>query len=511
MDTLELAKKLHPLERKVLPHIKPGITLDELAKKSALQEIEAMRAVQWLENKEAVSVKSEEKEIIELDKNGKRYKSGGLPEKRFLLAVLEKELSLDAVGKKSGLDTNELSISMGFLKKKDAITIRKDKEIIVSITETGKTLLKKESSEEKFLEKEFPVAFSDLSSADKLTFEELLKRKEIVKKTKRVFREISLTSLGETLSKQKISDLEIVDRVNSKILKDKSWKGKEFRSYDVEINVPRITGGKRHFENQVVEYIKSIWLELGFSEMTGEISHTSFWDLDALFVPQDHPAREMQDTFYIKHPVKGKISQRSLLENIRQTHENGWTTGSQGWQTKWEEERAKENLLRTHTTVLSAQTLAKLKKDDLPAKYFAVGKCFRNETLDWKHLFEFYQVEGIVVDPDANFSNLLGYLKEFFKKMGFPDVRIRPGHFPYTEPSAEVDVWHPVRKQWVELGGSGIFKPEVTKPLMGFEVPVIAWGIGLGRMITEYWGITDIRDLYKNDLKQLRELRMWMK
>ena len=202
--------------------------------------------------------------------------------------------------------------------------------------------------------------------------------------------------------------------------------------------------------------------------MTGSIVQTSFWDLDALFVPQDHPSRDMQDTFYIKDPSFGRLP-KELTKRVKEVHESGWTTGSKGWQYKWSVQIAKENLLRTHTTVLSAQTIAKLKKEDLPVKYFSVGKVLRNETLSWKSLFEFIQVEGIVVDPNANFKHLKGYLKEFFAKMGFPDVRIRPAHFPYTEPSAEVDVWHPTKKEWVELGGSGLFRPEMVKPLLGFE------------------------------------------
>ena len=160
---------------------------------------------------------------------------------------------------------------------------------------------------------------------------------------------------------------------------------------------------------------------------------------------------------------------------------------------------------------MSAQTLAKLKKSDLPAKFFSVGKVFRNETLSWKSLFEFIQVEGIVVDPNANFKHLKGYLKEFFAKMDFPDVRIRPGHFPYTEPSCECDVWHPKKNQWIEVGGAGIFRPEVVKPLLGFECPVLAWGLGMERTIMEYYNISDVRDIYKNDLKQLREMKIWMK
>ena len=510
MNLQELAKTLHPLERKVLPHIKKTVSFNELVKKSGLKKVEVMRAIQWLENKKIIVMKKEKKEILILDKNGLLYKKKGLPEKRFLNIIKDTPLTLTEINEKSGLNNNEVSISIGLLKKKQAIQTKKDKELVVSITSQGLQILKKESHEEKFLKKNFPLETDKLDALDKHVLTEFLKRKQIIKKDNLVSIEVSLTNLGKKLATIKISD-KVVDKVTQKMLKSQSWKKKEFRRYDIEINVPKISGGKRHFTNQVVEYIKSIWLDLGFQEMTGNIIQTSFWDMDALFVPQDHPARDMQDTFYLKNPQRGKLPNKDLVTKVKKTHENGWTTGSKGWGGKWKEEIAKENLLRTHTTVLSALTLSKLKKEDLPAKFFSVGKCFRNETLDWKHLFEFYQVEGIVVDPDANFTNLVGYLKVFFKKMGFPNVRIRPGHFPYTEPSAEVDVWHPIRKEWVELGGSGVFRPEVTKPLMGYEVPVLAWGLGLGRLILEYWDLKDIRDLYKNELKQLRQFKTWLK
>ena len=185
-------------------------------------------------------------------------------------------------------------------------------------------------------------------------------------------------------------------------------------------------------------------------------------------------------------------------------------TGSTGWQQPWSEEKAKELLLRTHNTVLSAQAIARLNESDLPAKFFTVGKVFRNETMDWKHLFEFTQVEGIVVDPKANLRHLKGYVREFFLKMGFKDVRLRPSHFPYTEPSLEVDVLHPLRNEWVELGGAGIFRPEVVQPLLGRAVPVLAWGLGMERIITDYYKITDLRDIYRNDVQQLRDARLWV-
>jgi phenylalanyl-tRNA synthetase alpha chain len=506
---MSIADQLHPLERKVFPLLKETKSFEKLIELSGLKDIEVMRALQWLQNKGLINVNEQTKEIICLDSNGLKYLKHGLPEKRFLDAIKDQECtdphSLQCI------ESDEVGICLGVLRSKAAIDLSKQgKDLKIKITDHGRKLLDKGLLEEAFLQKhQFPIEPSKLKDEDMLALDNLLKRKNILKKETQKILTVELTDEGKKLMHEKL-DEHLIERLSPQIMKSGLWKGKRFRKYDVKINVPEISGGRRHPVNQGINYIKRIWLDLGFKEMRGNLVQTSFWDLDSLFVPQDHPARDMQDTFYIKNPRQGKLP-KEFLDRIRQTHENGWTTGSTGWKYKWSEEIAKENLLRTHTTVLSAQTISRLKKEDLPAKFFSVNKVFRNEALNWKHLFEFYQVEGIVVDRDANFANLKGYLKQFFNKMGFPDVRIRPGHFPYTEPSAEVDVWHPVRKEWVELGGSGIFRPEVTKPLLGEEIPVLAWGIGLERTLMEYYSLTDVRDLYRNDLKQLREIKMWMR
>ena len=242
--------------------------------------------------------------------------------------------------------------------------------------------------------------------------------------------------------------------------------------------------------------------------MEGNLIQSAFWDLDVLFVPQDHPARTEQDTFYVKDPSKAKLPSE-LKNKIKEVHENGADTGSKGWGGKWSEDEASLNMMRTHTTVLSARTIASLKKEDLPAKFFSVNKVYRNEALTWKHLFEFHQVEGIVIDPNATLKHLKGYLREFYNKLGFEKVRMRPAHFPYTEPSLEVDVFHPEKKEWIELGGAGIFRPELVKPLLGFECPVLVWGQGLERGIMSFYKFKDIRQLYNNDLKEIKEVKIW--
>ncbi len=245
--------------------------------------------------------------------------------------------------------------------------------------------------------------------------------------------------------------------------------------------------------------------------MRGNFVDTEFWNFDCLYVPQDHPAREMQDTFYMKNPHLGDLPEWAE-ERIGKTHEQGTSKSWLSWGGKWSPDMARQLVLRTHTTVLSARTLVYLRENGkIPGKYFSVGRVFRNEAIDWSHLSEFDQCEGIVVDPDVTFRHLLGYLKIFFNKLGYPEARFRPAYFPYTEPSVEIEVYHPVKRKWVELGGAGVFRPEVTEPLLGEDIPVLAWGPGLSRMVFIDFDLKDIRRLYANDLEVLRKIKLWQR
>jgi phenylalanyl-tRNA synthetase alpha chain len=495
MSVKELIEGLHPLERKVLPYISKCKSLKEIQEKSKMQEIEVSRALQWFENKGVVKVKRNNFELVEIGENGKQYLEKGLPEKQFLKAIKEKSLTLNQISDKTGLSSQELNISLGLLKRKNAIVFGKE----IKITSLGKNILQSKSSEEKFL-KVLPKDKELLNKDEKVLLKELLKRKNLVEVSIKKDKLIEITALGKKLSNSKISG-DFIEVLTPAMIRDESWKGKKFRRYDVEINVPKIYPGKRHFVNEAKNHAKKIWLSMGFKEMNGPIANSSFWNFDSLFVPQDHPAREMQDTFFLKG--KSKLPSKKIVDAVKKQHE-------EGWQYKWDPEVAMKSVLRTHTTVLSARTLANVKESDLPIKYFSIGRNYRNEALDWSHLFEFNQSEGIVIDPNANFKHLLGYLKEFFMKMGYADVRFRPAYFPYTEPSVEIDVYLKEKNTWVELGGAGILRPEVVKPLLGKDIPVLAWGFGLGRVILPYYGIKDLRDFYKNDMKQLKEMKSWI-
>jgi phenylalanyl-tRNA synthetase alpha chain len=497
MNLNHLLETLHPLERKVLPFLKNSKNLSELERNSKLKEIEIIRALQWLENKRIIKTNKRLTEIYSLDKNGKTYAQRKLPEFQFLQAIKDEELCLQEIKEKANLNNEEANISIGQLKKRSAIIIKEGMNI--SITPAGLKLLSNNTPEQTLIEK-LIQSLKILNNEEKKIFKQLQKRKQLVKLDIITEREIELTDIGKQIITKKI-DQNMIETLTPAMLKNNSWRGKKFRRYDIKINVPKKYPGKRHFVNQAKQHAKRIWLDMGFEEMTGTIINSSFWNFDALFTAQDHPVREMQDTFFLKGT--SKLPNKTLVNKIKKQHESSWKYD-------WKESESKKPVLRTHTTVLSAQTISKLKDKDLPKKYFALGRNYRNEALDWSHLFEFNQTEGIVIDPKANFKHLLGYLKQFFHKMGYEKVRFRPAYFPYTEPSVEIDVFVEEKDTWIELGGAGIFRPEVIKPLFGKDIPVLAWGPGFDRILMNYYQIKDIRNLYKNDLKQLKEIKEWV-
>lgn len=501
-DISKLIETLSPIEKRVLPHLSSKI--EDIPEKSGLDMTTVVRALEFLQNKGIIKLAATTTKIIDLGTNGIYYKKNHLPERKLLMALENsKPLSLQEAKDKSGLSENEFKVSLGVLKKKALINLTNGK---LSLNASKEELVKK-SLEEQFLDL-LPIDESALTPEQRYAFENLKSRKDIVEVSDRKEISFSITEIGTQIVNKPLN-LDLLEEVTPDVIK--AWnRNKKFRRYDIQAPVPKIYGGKKHFVNQAQEYARRIWSDMGFKEMAGTITATGFWNFDALFTAQDHPVRELQDTFFIKK-IEGKLPDKSIVDSVKKSHEEG-IEGSKGWQYKWKESEAKKVLLRTHTTCLSAQTLASLRNlKNKTGKFFAVGKCFRNETLDWSHGFEFNQTEGIVVDKNANFLHLLGYLKEFYKKMGFENVKFVPSYFPYTEPSVEIYVWHKERKVWLEVGGAGIFRPEVVVPLLGEYVPVLAWGPGFDRAIMEYYEIKDLREMYENDIKKLREKKVWIK
>lgn len=323
--------------------------------------------------------------------------------------------------------------------------------------------------------------------------------------------------LLETLLQRKLAEKVVVSEVDKligkevtnltpELIKTGIWKQVKFKPYDVNLVVPKIQPGKVQPYRQIIDDVRERLIGLGFSEVRGPLIETSFWNCDALFMPQDHPARGIHDIFFVKEPKYGKILDKNLLDRVKQSHENGWITGSKGWGGRFSFDIARRLLLRSHTTTLTSRTLSKLKKEDIPTKVFTIGRVFRPDVIDAKHFIEFDHCEGMVVGDGLNLRHLLGYLKEIATAIGAEKVRFKPSYFPFTEGSTELVAY--IRGLgWIECAGAGIFRPEMVLPL-GVEVPVLGWSIGIGRLAMLKLRINDIRYLYSDDLEWLRNKSM---
>ncbi|KAK7076756.1 hypothetical protein SK128_022903 [Halocaridina rubra] len=286
--------------------------------------------------------------------------------------------------------------------------------------------------------------------------------------------------------------------LTKEMIESGQWKGKNFKPFNFK-SKGRLEqrSGHLHPLMQLRSEFRQIFLEMGFTEMpTNNFIESAFWNFDALFQPQKHPARDAQDTFYVADPAKTITVPEDYLERVKKTHTVGGY-GSTGYQSDWSRDEANKNLLRTHTTAVSARMLYRLAQEGFkPVKYFSIDRVFRNETLDATHLAEFHQLEGVVADYNLSVKNLMGVIKAFFEKIGITKLRFKPAYNPYTEPSMEIFSFHEGLKKWVEVGNSGMFRPEMLRP-MGIpeNITVAAWGLSLERPAMIMYEINNIREL----------------
>jgi phenylalanyl-tRNA synthetase alpha chain len=507
MDLNKIINGLHRLERQVLPVLPKLTDIKAIEQATGLKEVEVVRALQWLQNKELIKLKEDLREVVLLEKNGQKYLKDELPEKKLLKALKKGPITIDQIKSKADLNKEEQSIALGVLRRKAAVFITKEgKDIIIKIMEQGKKLLEKGFMEENFLKKEFPVYVDALAPEEKFALGELKKRKDIIKTSLEKVKKAELTELGKELLKTNIEISDTHDRLTPEMLRNGSWRQKKFRPYDIKTSVPRIYTVKKQPYRRFLDEVRKRFLALGFEEMSGPLVETDFWDMDALFMPQFHSARDIHSAFYIKDPKYGKVDEK-FLKTVKLAHENGFNTGSKGWQYKFDENQTHRLLLRTQTTACSARKLA---SPDLkiPGKYFAIGRCFRPDVIDATHAADFNQVEGIIVEENLNFRHLKSLLRTFAKEFCNTDeIKVIPDYFPFTEPSAGLMAKHP-EMGWIELGGAGIFRPEVVKPLVGKEISVLAWGIGLDRIAMFSLGLKDIRKLFSHDLEFIRNQKV---
>ncbi|KAK4137254.1 hypothetical protein BT67DRAFT_371318 [Trichocladium antarcticum] len=299
--------------------------------------------------------------------------------------------------------------------------------------------------------------------------------------------------------------------LTAEMLASGAWKTASFKPYNFDALGADQHAGALHPLNKVRHEFRQIFFEMGFTEMpTNQFVESGFWNFDALFVPQQHPARDLQDTFYVSDPLKAarpgpesgddKQDYEEYFQNVRQVHENG-KYGSIGYRYPWAEEESLRLVLRTHTTSVSAAMLQKLagqRQDGRvpPARYFSIDRVFRNETVDATHLCEFHQVEGVIADYGLTLGGLMEFMEIFFNAMGVTDLRFKPAYNPYTEPSMEIFSYHKGLNKLIEIGNSGIFRPEMLEAMgLPKDMRVFGFGLSLERPTMIKYGISNIREL----------------
>ncbi|HXW03150.1 MAG TPA: phenylalanine--tRNA ligase subunit alpha [Nitrosarchaeum sp.] len=457
-----MSQVLHEIEKKIITSLKNNEkqTPENLEKSTNLSPDQIRRGIEWLKLKGLAVVTESQAISISLGKNGLESFHKGLPERRLLDLLKNESKKLQDLQKELG---NVFGPAMGLARKNNWVDTSEDKIFLKNLPSElpgEKTL--KQIGENKISKNEIDA--NDLSS--------ILKRPDFIIENVIKTKEISLTDTAKYI--------EITTGRTGEI--------------NVESTVPDVFVSRTHPLKDTIDEIREIFVTLGFTEIIGTMTQPSFWNFDALFTPQDHPARELQDTFYLDGISAKKIGTSEQIKKISESHKKGWRYN-------WDINEARKMVLRTHTTCVTIKHLAENKPDE--ARVFSLGRVFRNEKVSYKHLVEFNQIEGIVVGKNATLRDLMGIQREFYRRIGITKIKFWPTFFPYTEPSLQTMVYNDRLDKWVELFGMGIFRPEVTKPL-GITKPVLAWGGGIERIAMLKYGLDDVREFYNNNLNWLR-------
>ena len=480
---------LSDLENLVLKYIKDHqlCGVKDIAKELDISETNIASATSWLQSKGLVEIREYIGAYYRLGDEGIKWMEKKLPERRILDYVIQNSLSIckiDELNKEIGKEA--VNVGINWLLRFGA-KIRSGELYL----ENMDGFLHQICKEEKLLELlrakgELPALAPEFKEFSK--YVKIFKERKIIIVRSTLKKELKLTEKG--LGKEIIGGSKpSISQLSSSSIKN--WKNLEFRRYGIDDPVSKVSYGRSNFLVSMIQEIRERLFSFGFEEMEGDWIESSFWDMDALFIPQLHSARELQDTFYLADTLNEIDAPEGYIEKIREVHERSWHS-------RWNIEIAKNLLLRTHTTVCSIKYLYNHHDHGKSAfKAFTVGKIFRRESMDSKHLMELYQIDCIISERRANLAMLIGFLKEFYSSLGLDKVRVKPSYYPYTEPSLDVEVYW--NGEWLELGGAGIFREEVTAP-SGIENPVLACGLGLERFAILRHGIRDIREIYNNEL-----------
>ncbi|WP_028777438.1 phenylalanine--tRNA ligase subunit alpha [Shimazuella kribbensis] len=261
----------------------------------------------------------------------------------------------------------------------------------------------------------------------------------------------------------------LIEETEAKLESAKMAEKLANENVDVTLPGKSISIGSLHPINAVIEEVEDIFIGMGFHIAEGPEVETDYFNFEMLNLPKNHPARDMQDSFYI----------------------------------------SPETLLRTHTSAVQVRSMID-KKGEVPVRVISPGKVYRRDDDDATHSHQFTQIEGLVVDSGVSMSELHGVLLHLIHKLfgEETEVRLRPSYFPFTEPSVEVDIFHP-EKGWIEILGAGMVHPSVLEKA-GYDAEKytgFAFGIGAERIAILKYDIDDIRHFYQNDLRFIKQFK----
>jgi len=485
--------KFNLIESKIYEFLKKEkeAPLDSILKQDD-QKDKIRRAIETLKLNGVVEELIKQSIFYELDINGRGALEKGFLEEFFCDFLNNKEIDVSEISTLEipKLTKEEVLLAFGIAKKNELILIKDNK---IQLSQDYKKRISNQKDILNAIKKNQTIE-------ENAEFQNLQKRKDFIIKKEKQEKHYKLLNL---IHYEVIDDK--ITHLTSEILKNKNYKNIEFKEFDVNILSTPKEIGRIHPLRLICRNIRMIYLQMGFKEMKSPYVDTSFWNMDAMFISQNHPARDIQDTFYLEE--YGDLPKdEELIHHISELHNNGWKTGSKGYQYSWNPDIAKKLLLRTHTTVATYRTFYNLSEEEKEnSKYFCIDKVFRNETIDYTHLPEFHQAEGFIIGDGLSLADLLAFIKEFFSKFGINKVRFKPTYNPYTEPSVEASGYHEKTQTWIELINAGVFRPETLAPF-GITKPVIAWGFGIERLAMFIYQ-KPIKDIHGDDanIQWLRE------
>ncbi len=491
--------KLPPRQYKIIKVLAESggrLSVDVLAGKLGKKVSDLMRDLEELASKKLVNVSRRKAYSIRVTNLGRKYLETGLPEEKLFEVIksLGKEVPISELRSICGLENNEFAAAVGILRRFSVISVSGG-----VVKYTGN-----KDAEDRFMKhvRDLKIRLSSLMTP--LIMGEVpnwvrdLRRRGfiVVEEVKEIYIDLPKEVL-DLYSKGLIKEAIIITKLTPEIILSGLWRSAEFKEFDLSVDVPKVVPIRKHPYIQFLEYVRYVVTTMGFKEMKGPHIETELWNFDVLFVPQYHPSRRETDMYFIKTSASGKESE-DVINRVKFIHESRLRY-------RWNPLRALRLILRTHTTPVSMRTIYEYGEGEYRA--FSLDRVFRPDTPDPTHLMEFHQLEGIIVGKNVTFKHLLGFFKEFAKRLNLGEVLFKPAYFPFTEPSVEGYIKHP-KLGWIEVFPGGMFRPEVLEAvgLKGYNVA--AWGIGIDRIAMLVLGIDDIRHLYTNNLRVIRSMKV---